>query len=522
VSIAAQPTPKEQGRLIAERYAELEGFVGVPTVDLSGLSPKDREEAEKLLAELDVMVSSNPLYAFKPHEPNAEGKRPQLDFLAAVTKIVAAFCGNQSGKTTIGLVKALVQVLPRAFIPDHLQVFKQFAAPSHGWVLCPTEDKIFDSLKPAIEKWCPKAALKGGNWGKAFNGERMLLSFECGSTIAFKTYKQDAATLTSATLDWILYDEPPPQGHRDECITRLLQSDGPEWFAMTPLKQNVGWIRREVWRKREDPGITVCKWSMHDNPKLPRAAIKRVLASYKNDIWRHARETGDFMAESGLIYAELESRVVPARGADFVRTLEHVWGIDPGIRNAAIIPGGFDQQGVDWIYDELLIQDGTPSDYAAGIDRLLMTWGLARRQVMFVIDPAARQRSQATGDTVQTELTRLGIYTVNGNRDREVGQQQIRDRLKHRRLFIFDTCRGLRDEADEFAWEMDEDETIGPGDDSAYHRLATLRYQAMARPWYPLMDERAAERDLGWQPGKALRGDAIRLPPQYAPLGPLS
>jgi hypothetical protein len=205
-----------------------------------------------------------------------------------------------------------------------------------------------------------------------------------------------------------------------------------------------------------------------------------------------------------------------------VRTLEHVWGIDPGIRNAAIIPGGFDQQGVDWIYDELLIQDGTPSDYAAGIDRLLMTWGLARRQVMFVIDPAARQRSQATGDTVQTELTRLGIYTVNGNRDREVGQQQIRDRLKHRRLFIFDTCRGLRDEADEFAWEMDEDETIGPGDDSAYHRLATLRYQAMARPWYPLMDERAAERDLGWQPGKALRGDAIRLPPQYAPLGPLS
>ena len=515
-------TPKERGQQIAAEYEALEQYAGAPTVDLSGLTEKEAEEAKLYLAELEKLISSNPLHAFRPHAANEEGKREQLTFLAAVTKVVAAFCGNQSGKTTIGVIKALLQCLPLELVPDHLRVFKQYNAPCHGWILVNSEEKVYDSIKGVIEKWCPKKALKGGGWGKAFNGERMLLTFEDGSTIGFKTYKQDASMLTSATLDWVLYDEPPPQGHRDECITRLLQSDGPEWFAMTPLKSNVGWIRREIWRKREDPGITVCKWSMHDNPQLPREAITRILAAYKNDIWRQAREFGDFMDAAGLIYAEFESCVIPRKPPSFVRELENIVGIDPGIRNAAFVFGGFDQHGVDWIWDELLIQDGRPSDYVAGIDRVLKTWGLKRDRVLFVVDPAQTQRSQATGDRVSTELSRLGLHAMSGVRDKEVGQQQIRDRLQHKRLFIFETCLGLRDEADEFAWEMDDDDAIGPGDDAPFHRLATLRYQTMSRPFFPEAEDAAVHRSLGWQPGRALPADMLKMPVEVGPMGALS
>jgi hypothetical protein len=118
--------------------------------------------------------------------------------------------------------------------------------------------------------------------------------------------------------------------------------------------------------------------------------------------------------------------------------------------------------------------------------------------VMFVIDPAARQRSQATGDTVQSELARVGIFTINGTNDREAGQQQIRDRILHRRLQIFSTCLGLRDDADEFAWEMDEDDfASGAADDSPFHRLATLRYQVMVRPFYPQREADAPLARLG-------------------------
>jgi hypothetical protein len=173
----------------------------------------------------------------------------------------------------------------------------------------------------------------------------------------------------------------------------------------------------------------------------------------------------------------------------------------------------------------MLIQDGTPSQYIEQIDRMLKQHGLGREKVLFAIDPAARQRSQATGDTVQSELSRLGLHTISGVRDREVGQQQIRDRLLHGRLKIVSTCVGLRDDGDEFAYaqvEDGKDPKPGPADDSPYHRLATLRYQVMVRPWYPQDEARAAERNLGWQPGRALPVDKLKMPVEVGPLGALS
>lgn len=491
--------------------------MAIPTLDLSSVPEDKREAARQILAELEHLRKTNPLEFFQPHGD------AQRTFLEARTRIVAAFAGNRFGKSTALVVKALAQSLNDEDLPAHIQPYRQVAAPCHGWLLCPSEAKIDDSLMPALRKWCPSRALKGGNFGKAYNAEKMILTFANGSTIAFKTYKQDAATLGGADLDWVGYDEPPPKGHRNECIMRMARGVR-EWYAMTPIRVNVAWIRREIWQKRADPNITVVRGQIHENPTNTPADVEFILSTYP-DLEREARESGTFMDLSGLVYPKFDSAVVMPESREFVHTLEHIVGIDPGIRNAAFIFGGFDQHGMDWIWDELLIQDGTPSDYAEGIDAVLAKWGLSRGRAMFVIDPAARQRSQATGDTVQSELARVGIFTMNGSRDREAGQQQIRDRLKWGRLKVFSSCVGLRDEAEEFAYLLVDEgkpEDQGPADDSPYHRLATLRYQVMVRPFFPLAEARAPERNLGWVPGKALRGDQVRPQPQYAPLGPLS
>jgi phage terminase large subunit-like protein len=60
-------------------------------------------------------------------------------------------------------------------------------------------------------------------------------------------------TLGGATLHWVGYDEPPPREHRDEAMTRLLVHDGYEMFAMTPLKVNTGWIRRDIYKQPRGP-----------------------------------------------------------------------------------------------------------------------------------------------------------------------------------------------------------------------------------------------------------------------------
>lgn len=494
-------------------------------IDLSKVAPEDMDDTLALLEEYEKAVEANPLTIFEPHSA------AQREFLEAKTSVVAAFAGNQFGKSTILMVRMLIELLPDDMVPDHLKPYKRFHGPVHLWALCPSEAKIDDSLMPALKKWCPPGAVLKSNWAKAYNGDKMRLSFENGSTLTFKTYKMDTGVLGGATLHGVGFDEPPPRGHRDEAATRLLATNGFEWYAMTPLKANTGWIRREIWRKRESPDITVVKGSMHENPTLSKAAIKRLLASYKNDLWRRAREFGDFMDVAGLVYADFERIVVaPPLTAEgfqdveaerkFILGLSHVIGIDPGIRNAAFIFGGFDSHGVDWIYDEEMIQDGTPTEYAAAIDRKLARWGLTRRDVMFVIDPAARIRSQTQGDTVQSELSRVGIYTINGTNDREAGQQQIRDRILHKRIQVFSTCTGLRDDADEFAWEMDDDkDSIGPADDAPFHRLATLRYQVMTRPYYPQKESEAPERHLGRMPNQAL--DLRYLKPSAPEPGPM-
>jgi hypothetical protein len=231
------------------------------------------------------------------------------------------------------------------------------------------------------------------------------------------------------------------------------------------------------------------------------------------------------MDNSGLVYARFGDAVIDPPRRELVHTLENVWGIDPGIRLAAVIAGGFDQHGIDYIYDECLIPDGTPSTYAERIDEMLMRWGLTRKQVLFCLDPAARQRAQTDGETVQAELSRLGIHTIVGVRDREAGQQQIRDRIKHGRIKVSAACVGLRDDADEFAYpqvEDGKDPKVGPADDSTYHRLATLRYQTLTRPFYPQDEARALERNLGWQPGRALPVDRLKAPVEVGPLGALS
>lgn len=492
----------------------------IDPVKLAALPEDQRLEALNALKQLEALQRSSPLEFFQPHSV------PQREFLAARTRIVAAFAGNRFGKTTALVVKALCQALGDGDVPDHLRVFKQVAAPCAGWILCPSEAKIQDSLMPALRKWCPPRALKGGNFGKAYNAEQMILTFSNGSTVGFKTYKQDSGTLGGADLDWVGYDEPPPRSHRNECLARMARGVR-EWYAMTPIRVNVAWIRREVWAKRADPNITVVQGAIQQNPTLAPAEVDFILSQY-SDTERRSRESGEFMDLHGLVYARFESATVDPPSREFVRSLDRVVGIDPGIRNAAFVFGGFDHHGVDWIFDELLIQDGTPSMYAEGIDRILERWGLRREGCLFVIDPAARQRSQATGDTVQSELTRVGVYTANGNRDREAGQQQIRDRIKWGRLKVSRACVGLRDDADNFAYplneltDLGEEEDKGAADDSPYHRLATLRYQVMMRPFFPVFEDQAPDRMLGWQPGTAPSADLLVLPAQSPPFGAMS
>lgn len=491
---------------------------------LLGLSPDKRRRAEELLGLLEGRRRENPLEFFVPHSV------PQGEFLAAGTKVVAAFAGNRFGKTTSLVVRSLVECVDRGVLPGRLARFKRYEW-AHGWIVCPTTDKIYDSLIPAFRKWVPGGQLVGGGWARAWSKERRQLSFANGSQISFKTYEQDASTLGGAALHFVGYDEPPPREHREECLTRLLDHGGYEMFAMTPLKTNTGWVRRDIFKKREAAHITVIRASMHDNPLLDEETKQLALASYANDAWRAAREFGDFVDVGGLIYSDFERVVVDPPDPRVVRSWDPVVAIDPGIRNAAVLWGGFDGDNVCTVFDEALLQDKAVDEYAVriwlgnarwglgdeGERRLALEFlrsayeddpdardGLCRRvdvprngeEPLYVIDPAARSRGQVNAESVKSELGRFGIHCVDGQNQVEAGINQVRVRIAHRRLLVSRECVGLRDEADEYAAEDRPDGEFKPIKEHD-HRLDALRYMCMARPWDPIVEDEAPVRLLG-------------------------
>lgn len=496
---------------------------------LASLPPELRAKVEEKLALGEQIRKQNPLQGFWPHSD------PQRQFFEARTPVIAAFAGNRFGKTSSLVVRSLIECLPREALPKRLQEYKRYDAPTHGWILSPTEEKVYDSLHPAIKKWVPADQLRGGNWDKAWNGQRLQLTFHCGSTISFKTYKQDASTLGGAALHFVGYDEPPPKIHRSECKMRLVDFKGFEMFAMTPIRTNTGWIRRDLWRQRDAPNVTIIKASIYDNPLLDRGAIDEALSGHP-DYERRARAYGDFMDLGGLIYPDFDRCVlteadplVVKRGdellidPEFVRSIDdHIVGIDPGVRNAGFTFSAFDNENVKWAWADGKLQDSTPRDYAEFIRATLSRWGISERNVSFVCDPAMRQRNQTNAQTVMAALALEEVYCNPGQNDQQAGIGQMRTRMQHGRYKVGPNCRYLRDEADDYAGEEPEE-----GKDDSHlipikgndHCLDADRYAAMERMWDPRMEEEAPRRQLGWDLTQSIPQHLIRTPTDTHPMG---
>ena len=416
---------------------------------------------------------------------------------------------HNSGKTTMGIVDTLIQATPKELLPARLHPYKQYECPFYCRIMTPDMER---TMRPVIhqklQEWLPKALLKNGEWSRSYMRSSEQLYLECGCRFDFLAYTMETDKFGGASLHRCLYDEEPPEDIREECLMRLVDTNGDEIFTFTPL-QGLSWSYHRIYKNRRNPRLHFTELSMRDNKTLAAEGVARVLddpiLGLSEDAKR-MREEGRFHNRLGFVYPTVRLWTCAMPDPQTLRAHETLVCIDPGIRKAGLVWIAYDGENF-LVYAARELQSTDVAGYVAEINRVNAQFELEPEKVSFVVDPAANQRSLVNKLSVVDELRRLGVYPEDGHNDVDAGVLLV-NRLGNAGRFL--VVAGLEDFIDrmaEYPIDVWADGTLHPAKTGHEHVCDAARYGVSARAWDEVEDLRAKSY---YAPGTA-------YPPGYTP-----
>jgi phage terminase large subunit-like protein len=470
--------------------------------------PEQKKEAAAEIAAIQSVLDDNPLHAFEPYPKQAE-------FLAAREAKKAFFGGNGAGKSAIGTIDDIIQVVDRDAVPAHLQEFKRWEPPVHIRVGAPKMGVIESTILEKFREFMPKSQCIGGSFDKGYNKVTRTLLLKNGSKILFNTYDQDRDAWAGVQLRRTRFDEEPEWEHGKglytESIARLRQflPDAQICFTMTPLF-GYSWAYDEIFERRQDPDVHVTVASMFDNPYIAAEETARQL-EHLSEAEKRAVIHGEFIHFHGSVLDVRERHMVASVAPAHLAGQTVYVGIDPGIRRGGVVWVAFDRDNGMLVFDELYPESLTVPQIAEQIKAKNRQWGVSP---VYVIDPSARNRSLVNAESVEGAFAREGIYPSPGQNDRLTGVLQLRARLEMDppALLVTENCVNWLFEAKR--WLVAKDEvteeqtptakgsggsfaTIGPD-----HLMDPTRYVAMERLWHVAAAAGVAREP--WAPDRAM------------------
>lgn len=312
-------------------------------------------------------------------------------------------------------------------------------------------------------------------WGTFQAAERVIVSNDGKSRIILRSANApgglESATAKAAWIDECGQDEFSLQAW--EAIQRRLSlSQGRVLGTTTPY--NLGWLKCEVFDrwKGGHPGYDVIQFASTMNPAFPMDEYERaksVLPTWKFEMFYN----GNFTRPAGLIYGDFDETVHVVKPFSIPSTWLRTVGIDFGAVNTALVWIAEETEtGNQFVYREKLGGDMTGPQHACealDYNEPVKLWlGGAGSEDQQRLD------WQITGCPVVEPF----ISDVEGGIDRVIGL------FKQKRLFVFDTCVGLRSELGTYSRELDDAGT--PLDKikekQRFHRLDALRYACSSFP----------------------------------------
>ena len=489
------------------------GF-GVSEGVLAGLSEGERREALRELELLAELRERNPLAFVRVYAK-------QERFLGSRAFRKAFFGGNGAGKTHVGVIDDLIQLVDGEVLPPHLRRFKRWDPPFFLRVVVPKFGAPLEAVLDKFRELAPRDQLVGDGFDAAFSKQDRVLRFKNGSRVLFNTSDQDVDAHAGVRLHRVHFDEEPEGEHGRqvyaENVMRLrdFMPEAQVMFTMTPLF-GLSWTYDELWERRGretdlegvydgSDGCFVVVASLLDNPFVDGEALVRQM-DHLTEEERAARIDGRFVHFHGLVLGRWD----PARNVCDPPSREHVRGletevwIDPGVARGGGVWVGFDRDNHMLVYDELYPSGWTVPQVVAAIREKNRWWGV--EPVLYGIDPSARNRVLTSAESVESLFAREGIFCVHGQNDRLAGVLQLRQRVEAGALVVSRECVNVLRERER--WLVAEDEESGKGASAGFktkgpdHLWDPIRYAAMNRLWSPPAAEPAGGVPV-WRPGWA-------------------
>jgi len=411
----------------------------------------------------------------------------QLEFHKCNKKNRWVFGGNRSGKTECGAVE--VVYMARGCHP-----YRNINSATSGWVVSLStqvqrdvaQSKILHYLNP---DWIEDVSMIKGKKDDYKNGiiDYILIKNIFGTTskIGFKSCDQGREKFQGTSLDYIWFDEEPPQDIYNECRMRVLDKNGDIFGTMTPLK-GMTFVYDEIYmNKFNDDNIWYEFMQWDDNPYISEEAKNAMKSSMSADELR-SRQFGEFIDCGGRVYPEFDENINVIEPFDIPYEWQDKISIDPGLKN----PLSCHWYAIDYDSNIYVVAEHYEAEkdieyHSNKIHEISnnLNWHRNSNGMLdALIDSAANQTTLASRKSVADLFYDHKILTnTNVNKDVFSGIQRvksyIRNSLGQSKLFIFNTCKNLIREIKAYRW--------GKGDRPVKvddHSVDELRYYIMNRP----------------------------------------
>lgn len=161
---------------------------------LDKLPAAKRDRAIKAIRDLEDALKHNPLLRY--NNPALGPVHPkQLAFHSFETRRKAFIGGNQSGKTTSGIVDDIIQGIDRDMVPPHLQKYKRYSPPFRCRIAAQGREEIEDFVFEKMREWLPPSQLVGDKWKTAYDKQHHVLHLKNGTYYQFKCFRPDQRAL---------------------------------------------------------------------------------------------------------------------------------------------------------------------------------------------------------------------------------------------------------------------------------------------------------------------------------------